>query len=244
MKPKIYTIYSDSHLELFHEFLSSTVNLGETFEICPVKITQEGSGHYDSQEFKIQMLKKIGVIIKAIEDHLESGCFDYFIYSDCDIVFLPGAKNLASYINNNFNFPGSIYFMQDNYFNRPFFCAGFFVCPATPASLDYFLQVGKLLAFDIKFNTHTFHDDQDIINRLPNYQHCHRLLDRQLFCNLSNIEFRDHVKEELKQTKEGILFNKLPSSYLSRFDPGAMVFHANFTKGIENKLKLMGWALS
>jgi hypothetical protein len=124
-KLKLYTIYSDSHKDLFEGyFLSSLKNTD--LEIATKKIEQIGSGIYGLDSFNKSMVKKVEVIISAIKDNFG----EVFVFSDTDIIFFKKVKkDLLNKLGEK-----DIVFQSNDFQNSV--NTGFFVCRANKKTMN------------------------------------------------------------------------------------------------------------
>jgi hypothetical protein len=207
---KILTFYSESHSILYNDYFLKSYE------------------KYLSQEY-VLLSKKIDQVspsgdwaspgfdkammekVKWILQNIDLNDENYLVFSDCDVHFFRKMEfDLTSH---------DILFQHDYYENT--YCAGFFVCKQNKKVLDFFNSVYEVFISNMDGKV----DDQAIVNRI---------------LNGSSIDLK---------------FGYLPSEkyWTVAFDTKGMVWdgqevscskniiahHANFTIGVENKIKLM-----
>jgi len=155
-KMRLITFYTESHKELIENYFLPTIEKFNEFDVKIENFDQNCEGYYRCDGWGDAMLNKVNLIIRTIKETWG----DYFVYSDCDIMFFDKIKDqLLKSIRNH-----DISFQHDG--NSV--CAGFFICKSNENTLKLWETV--------KENTYKFNDDQltlnqylDIINynRLP-----------------------------------------------------------------------------
>jgi len=154
--------------------------------------------------------------IKIIRRALEET--DCFIWSDCDVLFFgPMTKHLLLELGD--------YDIACQYDSRGMYCAGFFICRSSNSTKNLFRDIYEIMEKD--HDTHD--DDQDILNKLIANSNGKFLSDRFWTVGLY-LENNGYSMPWANQTIE------IPKDIL--------VFHANWTIGIENKIKLLEMALN
>jgi hypothetical protein len=85
-KTRMYTIYTDSHKEMYEQFLLPSIP--DSFSLTATKFTQTcPTGEYYSEGWTQAVSRKTEVILDAIQQVRESEGPDYFVFADCDIRF-------------------------------------------------------------------------------------------------------------------------------------------------------------
>jgi hypothetical protein len=222
---KFLTFYSDSHISLYEIFLESFNKfLSEKYTLLTKKIEQRSqNGDYHSPGFDLTMVDKLDWIIENID--LEDT--NPLIFSDCDIQFFGDLKfdlrdndilfSHDFYENFNYSwYPDG----KTGYSPYPNYCAGFFICKQNAKVLNFFKDVRS----NLLNNLDGFLHDQIVINKLigEGYDISHNKLNSDHYWTVG---FSTNGK-----VWNGQNFN-VPKSVI--------VHHANFTIGIENKLRLI-----
>jgi hypothetical protein len=245
---KIYSISTESHRIFKDEwFLPS---LCDDFPVYIEELTQQGSGEIGNNDFNTMMLRKVELILRAIEEMWGS----WFIYSDVDVQFLRPFRQMAERCIAK----RDICFQRDSPTGE--LCAGFFVARANEAVRTLWLDVEMHLRDDLSQH------DQTWLNRLldpcllaqspkcPKHQKMIFLLLRQIRLTLRSTSFcAIERKARLSiQRTYGINVDLLPDEIFGAgsftgksWDAGkpfkiprnATVHHANYAAGNAAKLE-------
>jgi hypothetical protein len=145
---KIYSISTESHRVFKDEwFLPS---LCDNFPFHIEELTQQGSGEIGNVAFNTMMLRKVELILRALDEMWGS----WFIYSDVDVQFLRPFRQLAeSSLQNR-----DICFQRDSPTGE--LCAGFFVARANDTVKRLWQDVERHLKNDLSQH------DQTWLNRI------------------------------------------------------------------------------
>ena len=207
---RIYTHYSDSHEEIYHNFFKASLrNLYPKEDVvircCNHKQTTQ-DGFFMSHGWLDSMEIKLDVILSAIKENKDS----WFIFSDCDVQFFkPFVDNIKAELEE-------VDLVCQN--DCESLCAGFFACKSNERTYKLFRT--------IKNNFRNLVNDQVALNEfkhLINY----KLLDRQKYFTIGNI-FNNTDGTHIWDNKTEI---EAPKNIL--------IHHANYVKGTENKIKLL-----
>lgn len=193
---------------------------------CLKKIEQlSTTGEYNSDGFDLTMIEKLTWII----DNIDINDNEPMIFSDCDVQFF---SDLTFDLSNN-----DILFQHDYhpYFNYawfspknnkfgeyPNYCAGFFICKQNYNVKNFFQKVKNDLIENLNGVLH----DQTMMNKIINdgYEDIkHDKLDSNLYWTVGFA-----TNGEIWDGQENIIIPK-----------NIIMHHANFTIGINNKIKLM-----
>ena len=133
---KLYAFYTPSHTILKEDWFIPS--LQDDYELTIRQMEQVGQkmDHlYKSPEFKQTVLRKVGLIIQAIQDTWG----EVFIFSDVDVHFFrPSQKILMKLIK------GRDMLIQRNS-SKGELCTGFFVCRANQKTFDLWTDVRKCM---------------------------------------------------------------------------------------------------
>ncbi len=132
-----------------------------------------------------------------------------FIHSDIDIVFYDKIKTDILNLMNGYD----ILFQRDSKDNNHSLCMGFFACVKNDKTVDFFKNIYT--------NLHKYDNDQTAVNSLIKKYNLK-------YGNLPNNYYSVGVENGLWEGDEDI---KIPEKIL--------IHHANFTVGVENKIKLI-----
>lgn len=143
---KIYTFYTDSHLELFQIFKDNLPS-EDRAELVTRHYEQDCmSGNFMSDGWNITMKKKVAFIQEALDLTPEG---EWFVHADCDIVLFKGWLDTW----DKYNSRSWDMLIQYDY---TMLCAGFFFCKSN--------QKTKSLWKNIADNLHKFQNDQVAMN--------------------------------------------------------------------------------
>ena len=213
---KLITFYSKSHECLVRRLLNSCI--GE-FDVKVHEIPQRGTGYFRSPGYRETMVDKLKIIREeATED---------FIFADADIVFLRPSLKIILEEMSSFD----ILFQNDGP-HRPF-CAGLFVMKINEGTLRFLDTWISKSEFKLTGPNEFGYDedDQDVLNG-----------------GIIQTSKLSYGKLSLRFTNPCHLMgnHNLPlwDGRKLDFPSEILVFHANWTEGIENKIKLMDMAMA
>lgn len=206
---KILTIYSDSHKELYQKYFLPSFNLYLNKHEL-IPIKVEQKG---TGEYEAPGFDKTMMDkINSIIDNLDVKDDRLLCYADCDVQFF-GDINVNELMGKY-----DIVFQMDS---DDIYCAGFFICNQSYKVLNFF----KLVRDELGRRFNGVIHDQIIINDLiRNNQHGIEVgkLDKNEFWTIAN---------SIGGVWNGTAEFNVPSNLI--------VHHANWTIGIDNKLKLL-----
>lgn len=147
---KLYTFYSDSHEELYHNYFLKSFhehNLGDSFELDVTKVDQKGNGDFGTDGFNATMVDKVAILQRAVEENPDQP----FVFADCDIQFFSNFHDdILSYLDDKTDMVAQ----SDN----GTICAGFFIGRGTKVMkkfMDYIHKVTPQFANDqVAMNAH------------------------------------------------------------------------------------------
>lgn len=207
---KIYTHYSDSHKSLYEDFFKKSLRKLYSKDEVSIRVLH----HKQTTETGLFMtqgwLEAMEFKLDVITTGIKETWNDWFIFADCDVQFLrPFAEDIKNELNN------VDLVCQDDCNSL---CAGFFGCNSNDKTLQLFQT--------IRNNFKNMVNDQVALNhfkQLVNY----KLLDKNKYFTIGNFfNNSDGTHNWDNQTKITIPYNIL-------------VHHANYVKGVDNKIKLM-----
>ena len=220
---RLYTFYSDSHVSLYTRFLSSITQSNPNVEIVVDKIAQDcATGEYMKTGWGDAMKNKVSQIIRAIDEG------EVFVHSDCDIVYLKDIKApLLEELGDH-----DIAFQNDGGTGGTWYCMGLFVCRPTESVRRLFTHV---------------------LENIDNFEGNDQLALNNAISDYKNRE----PGKNWKDVKYKLLSNKFYTYGLTRpadnmpwdghqfhVSSDIITFHANWTKGINNKHKLLDYVSS
>ena len=236
-KTCMYTIYSDSHQEMFERFFLPSVP--DSFELTARKFEQDcPTGEYYSEGWTKAVSRKIDVILDAVEHVRHSDGPDYFVFADCDIRFFTDIHDEIARLMEAYDFVA----MDDD-----IFCAGFFAIRADDRAV--------LMWQWIRENIDRFGGDQKTCNAfLRKNQQSHKIA-RWLPRFLQPPSLQRHTRNEPIRcgllprfrffnymhlgTQNPVWDGTTPYTITDKQLDSMQLLHANFTLGIENKIKLL-----
>ncbi|MCX5713943.1 MAG: putative nucleotide-diphospho-sugar transferase [Candidatus Omnitrophica bacterium] len=242
---KLYAFYTPSHSALKENWFIPSLQDDYELTIRQMEqIGQERDHLYRSSEFKQTVLRKVELIIQAIQDTWG----EVFIFSDVDVYFFrPSQRTLMKLIKGR-----DMLFQRNS--SKGELCTGFFVCRANQKTLNLWTDAGKcMLENEDK-------DDQDALNYLL-FEKLSNKYDKRKYCLvkslLAKVNRWDGVSEKiaLLLTRIGNDY-QIKWTYLPRefFSPGIVneciwrpdmefpvprniiMHHANWTVGVKNKI--------
>ncbi len=234
---KMYTCFTDSHKEMFERYFQPSVP--DSFELFPTQFEQEcTTGEYHSDGWIQAVSRKVEVILGAIESVRNDDGPDYFVFSDCDIQFFSDLSGHIHELMQTYDFIA----MDDN-----FYCTGFMGIHANDHAKFMWEWIGEHLA--------EYGCDQPAGNGfLKLHRKAHRAK-KYLPRFMLPAKYRQHLM--IPQMRVGMFprieyFNHMHlGTEPSEWDPNSPItftdeqlgkmrmMHANFTMGIQNKIKLL-----
>lgn len=212
-KIKLYALYTPSHEVLKNDYFLPSVqdDFDIVFELCDQECP---SARFMDTGWTQTTMKKVDLIIRAIHENWGS----FFIFSDVDIQFFrPIKKRILKLIE------GKDIIMQRNSPNGVL-CTGFFVCRANERTLQLWTDVKNLM-------------EQNSLNSDQN-------------------SFNQCIKRSNNRNPYDVVWAYLPNSFFGggtltgcEWHPGMllpipqniMMHHANWTKGIHNKIAQLSY---
>jgi hypothetical protein len=217
---KLYTFYTDSHSILFENFFKPSLSIIDNIDLVykkePQKCTTASymdSGWLDTMRSKVQLHIEAS---RQFDDH-------FFIYSDCDIIFLD--SNLVDVLLAELG-DNDIAFQDDvqPYGNRSTCCAGFFISKTNKSTLSIWENVLDRLN---KLPQNTNQNDQTLLNFILNNTGSnikYKLLSNRFFTLAQ-------YRKELWDKNTNCFNFDIPSDIIT--------YHANWTHGVSNKIELL-----
>lgn len=211
---KLVTFYTQSHIEIYTKYFLPSFNefLINDFELIECNYEQVCTdGSYGSKGFNQTMIGKIEGIVKNIDLSDERP----MVFADCDIQFFKNIKSDVIEEVENYDIK-----LQDDIVCM---CAGFFVCKQNEKILHFFNDVLE----NLKNLVNQGYDDQQIINNfLKSNKHpiSYGLLPKEKYFTVASSNGAKQWNGETFSIPKGII-----------------VHHANWTVGIENKIKLLNY---
>lgn len=187
---KLYTFYSDSHLELYENFFIKSFkenSMEKSFDLISLKVDQKSStGDFNSDGFNSTMVDKVEIILQAINDNWG----EPFMFCDCDIQFLRDFKqDILSYLDDKID----LYAQSD----AGTICAGFLMVKANKISKKFIEKIIK--------ETPKFSNDQVCMNYYKNHIRYKLLPEDKYFTIASANNAKVWNGEENFQVPSGIL---------------------------------------
>ncbi len=213
-KMKLYAIYTPSHAILKDEWFLPSIQ--DDFDIV-IKFHEQicPSGIFMSSGWAQTTIKKIELIIRAIEENWGK----IFIFSDVDIQFFAPIQNKIEQLMGD----NDMLIQRDN--PKGTLCTGFFACRGNEKNLQLWKN-----AYVLMLNNKKIRDDQEALN----------------ICLNNPRNGKD------KKNKYNVIWDYLPVIFFGGgsltgygwsagknwpIPENIVMHHANFTKGVENKIK-------
>jgi len=209
---KVYTFFSESHEKMLNDYYLKTFPYEIDMDLVIRKIPQEcSSASFMNSGWMNSMRKKMEYVMDAILE--TKGKDEFFIHSDCDIIFFNKFRDsIIDELGDN-----DIACIDD----VSMLCAGFFIARPNDKILSLFQNVLKNMDY---FGEGRGSGDQLAMNHFIKQLN---IKAKPLGKQYHNI-FHSIKKEWTPEV--GDTFD-MPNKI--------MLHHANFTRGIENKLALM-----
>lgn len=210
---KLYTLFSDSHKKLLLNYFLPSLYKYENIDIVIKKINQIcNSGTYGKEGWFETMKNKALYCLQACKDNYGNK----IIYADCDIQFL--APFIEQMENELEDYDIAC---QDDVFpfqNRTTYCAGLWICQSNNNTISLFKNI--ISDMNKKGPFSNTWDDQNALNE-----------------NVNRIKHKtlSHRFYTIAQSKATLWDN----DYTINIPKNILVHHANWTHGIENKIKLL-----
>ena len=207
---RIYTFYTDTHKHMYDEYFMKSVP--DSFRVRTLHMPQEcESGNFHAEGWMKTMMRKVDYVVDSINEVIYDGT-EWFVHADCDIQFFGDFHDDIESELDGFDMVN----MDDN-----MLCAGFFACRANSKTLNLWKSV--------RDNLSKYPNDQIAMNNiLPTSGVRYNKLPRFKYFNYMHTIGHDSVWDG--QADINISRSNLDS---------ILVHHANYTIGVENKIKMM-----
>jgi hypothetical protein len=234
---QMYTIYTDSHTEMYERFLLPSIP--DSFRLTAKKFDQTcPTGEYYSEGWTQAVSQKTEVILDAIKHVRNTDGPDYFVYTDCDIQFYEDFSEDIALLMKTHDFVA----IDDN-----MYCTGLFAIRADDRAELMWKWIGKNISKygGDQLTCNAFLRKHERAIRIGRYiprflqpsilrQHTRvgsincGLLPRFQFMNYMHLGAENHVWD-----------GKTPYTLSDDQLDSKNALHANYTIGIENKIKLL-----
>ncbi len=207
---KVYTFFSESHRPILNQYFLKTFPFESGLELSIRYISQDcRTGSFLDDGWTAAMKKKVEYVIDSIEE--SKGKDEYFVHSDCDIIFFNHIKkDLQEQIKGH-----EIACIND----IQMLCAGFFIARANDRILKLFQNIRGHLNM---FANGSGGADQLAMNFFIG----------EMGIKAKALDFRYHN-----------IFHSIQQEWTSEIDfqipPDIIMHHANFTRGVSTKIKLL-----
>lgn len=142
---KVYTFFTDSHIELFKIFLEN-FPYSENIDLVVRKMPQEcKTADFMSEGWNNTMSRKVEYILHALDETPEG---QWFVHSDCDIILFEGWETILSEHSDEYDM-----LIQNDY---SILCAGFFFCKNNSRTRELWKKV--------KDTMQNYSQDQEAMN--------------------------------------------------------------------------------
>ena len=233
----MYTCFTESHQEMLEKYFLPSVP--DSFEISVNRFEQECmTGEHLSGGWAKAMSRKIEVVREAIDTVRNEDGRDYFVFSDCDIRFFADFSDDLADLMSRHDFIA----MDDD-----IYCAGFMGIRADDRAAFMWEWAAE--------NVEKYQCDQPTCNAfIENHQRSMKL-DSFIPRILQTPKLKRHTRvgpirfgmfPRLKYfnhmhlgAKEVIWDGKAPIEISDEQFDTMLMLHANFTRGVENKLRLL-----
>lgn len=205
-----YTFFTQSHKSMYEDYFLNSFPYDQ-FNLIAEEFKQEcPTASFRSEGWNKTMRQKIATILKGLKDNKG----DLIVHGDCDIQFFPSNGNIKNELIKELG-SHEMAFQDDGYA----LCAGFFICKCTDRVISLFEEVNERLE--------EFSEDQDAMNKiLPSTKISYKKL---------SSKFYTLARDNQWQVYGGQMQYEMNNDRANT----VLVHHANFTIGIDNKLKLL-----
>lgn len=226
MKTKLdmYTVYSDSHKTLYSDYFLPTAS--EWYTVISECQEQKGSGSFNDKKFGQSTRKKIETILSGFSKSSEK---DWFVFSDCDIMFFRDFEDDMSRRIQNVDFVAQS--------DCGGICTGFMAIKKNSVNESFFKMVLDYMDENLyrSESGEGFHDQQalnEVIGVIRRGEPYKPQIQRP---NFSLVKYFDGYGN-LDHVMPGVQWNEQIDIPL-KFVP--YMWHANFTVGMDNKIKML-----
>jgi|GEM_PF-2679767 len=236
-KIKMYTYFSETHREMLDQFFLPSVP--ESFEVVVNRFDQRcSSGEYLSCGWVKAMAKKVEIIRGAIDSVRQSDGPDFFVYSDCDIRFFSDLSENITSMMSSYDYIA----MDDE-----IYCHGFMAIRADDRAAFMWEWVAE--------NIEKYQCDQPTGNAFIKEHERATKLNRWIPSVIQNQQTRRHMRVGPIRfgmfpriqyfnymhlgTNDPLWDGKRPINLSGEQLDKMMMMHANFTVGVENKLRML-----
>jgi len=207
---KIYTHYSDSHKLLYEDFFKQSLRSLYSKEEVTIKVLYHKQTTQDGMFMTRGWLESMDFKLNVILTAIEETFNDWFIFADCDVQFL---NKFVDDLKEQLTDVDLI--CQEDCGSL---CAGFFACKSNLKT--------KQLFQTIKNTFYSLVNDQVALNEHKNLVK-YKLLDNKKYFTIGNFFNNKDGTHNWDNTT-----NITPSKEI-------LVHHANYVKGVNNKIKLL-----
>lgn len=236
-KVRMYTCFTESHKEMYDRYFLPSVP--ESFELSTFQFEQEcTTGEYHSDGWVKAVSRKVDVIRDAIDTVRNEDGPDYFLFSDCDIRFFTDFKDDLDHHMKTHDFIA----MDDD-----IYCTGFMGIRADDRAAFMWEWASE--------NIEKYQCDQPTGNAFIKKHEQAMKLDSFIPAWLQTPKLRRHTEQgpmrfgkfpRMKYfnhmhlgTEEAVWDGESPIVISDNQFDQMLMMHANYTMGIENKVKLL-----
>lgn len=222
-KLKIISFYSESHKDLYEKYFYPSAS--KWYDVVPELQEQKGDGTFNDKYFSYMMKRKIEIILaNGFNKNLGK---DWFVFSDCDVMFFRDFESDMQRRINEFDIVAQS--------DCGGICAGFMAIKKNKITEKFFNLVLEYMEKDPRMDAGQGFHDQQAINELVGIIWTGKIYSPEVqrpkyslvkyFDGYANF---DHLVPG-KQWNDGM---DIPLKFIP------YMWHANFTIGIQNKLKM------
>lgn len=219
---KIYTLYSQSHKELFNDWFYPSLKQTNSDLRLIHKMSEQfcSSGNYMEVGWKETMVEKDNYIIQSLNEAKKD---EILIHSDVDVQFFKNIKeNLKFNIFDEFDI-----LCQADSPNTA--CFGFMIMKNSDNLKNMFQNIVEIIKQTNNQSVH-YVNDQSVMNKIHNHFNIKiKLLDYRYFSNwmTNNLQISKSLYENFNPRDQ----NNIPSDLI--------LHHANYVIGVQTKIDLM-----
>jgi hypothetical protein len=207
---KIYTHYSDSHKQLYDDFFKASLRALYSKEEVAIKVLNHTQTTQDGMFMTQGWLDSMDFKLDVILTAIEETFNSWFIFADCDIQFLkPFVTDLQEQLTDV-----DIVCQED----CGSLCAGFFACKSNNDTKKLFQTIKSTFRYLV--------NDQVALNEHRNLVK-YKLLDNKKYFTIGNF----FNNKDGTHNWDNVTDIVPPKEIL--------VHHANYVKGVANKLQLI-----
>jgi hypothetical protein len=206
----IYTHYSESHQQMYEEYFRPSLRRLYSKDKVKIKVLHHDQTTQSGMFMSRGWLETMDMKLDVILSAIDENFGSWFIFADCDVQFIDKfVEDLEHQLQDV-----DLVCQED----RGSLCAGFFACKGNDLTKKLFSMV--------KSSFRSLVNDQVALNHYKNIVQ-YRLLDKERYFTIGN--FFDNADGTHNWDSQAVI---VPPKHM-------LVHHANYVKGVSEKLRLL-----